>query len=134
MAGLSGGRDRDAAAAAAAADAGAEASHASAASASVDVDEAVEARMFFDPRRGNVVFASAYDGWACTVDDFARLHAEKWVWRMGGDDTTTEPPLATPAARPFTSLPAQAGRPARAAAARAVGRRVLERQEPVLCH
>ena len=43
----------------------------------VDVDEAVENKMLFDPRRGNVLFASAYDGWGCTVDDFAKLHAEK---------------------------------------------------------
>jgi len=43
----------------------------------IDVDERVEAQLFFDPGRGNVVFASAVDGWACTVDDFAALHYAK---------------------------------------------------------
>lgn len=43
----------------------------------VDVDERAEAALHFDPARGNVVFASAYDGWACTVDDFAALAAKK---------------------------------------------------------
>jgi small GTP-binding protein len=43
----------------------------------IDIDEKTEASLFFDPTRGNVVFASAYDGWAFSVDDFARLHAER---------------------------------------------------------
>ena len=43
----------------------------------VDVDERAEAALFFDPRRGNVVFASAVDGWAFTLDEFAALHAPR---------------------------------------------------------
>jgi len=43
----------------------------------IDIDEATEARLFFDPARGNVVFASAFDGWAFSVDDFAGRNAEK---------------------------------------------------------
>jgi small GTP-binding protein len=43
----------------------------------IEVDEGVESNLFFDPARGNVVFASAYDGWAFSVDDFARLHSER---------------------------------------------------------
>jgi len=43
----------------------------------VDVDEGEESKLFFDPGRGNVVFASAYDGWAFTVDSFAALHSSK---------------------------------------------------------
>lgn len=33
----------------------------------VDVDERTEAALFFDPTKGNVLFASAIDGWAFTV-------------------------------------------------------------------
>jgi ribosome assembly protein 1 len=33
----------------------------------VDVDERAEAALFFDPTKGNVLFASAIDGWAFTV-------------------------------------------------------------------
>ena len=43
----------------------------------IDVDARTEAAIFFDPVRGNVVFASAGDGWAFTVDDFAAFHAAK---------------------------------------------------------
>ncbi|RYG52273.1 hypothetical protein EON67_01615 [archaeon] len=43
----------------------------------VDVDERAEASLFFDPARGNVLFASAADGWAFSVDAFAALHADK---------------------------------------------------------
>jgi ribosome assembly protein 1 len=40
-------------------------------------DESENSTYFFDPSRGNVVFASAYDGWAFTLDDFAKLHASR---------------------------------------------------------
>jgi len=43
----------------------------------IEVDEEEEAALFFDPRRGNVAFGSAIDGWAATLDDFAALHAVK---------------------------------------------------------
>lgn len=43
----------------------------------IDVDEKAEAALFFDPTRGNVVFGSAIDGWAFTLDNFAVLHATK---------------------------------------------------------
>ena len=43
----------------------------------VNVDARAEAAIFFDPAKGNVVFASAGDGWAFTVDDFAGLLAPK---------------------------------------------------------
>lgn len=43
----------------------------------IEIDEKTEASLFFDPTRGNVVFASAYDGWAFSVEDFAKLHAER---------------------------------------------------------
>ena len=45
----------------------------------MDVDEAAEAAAFFDPRRGNVLFVSAIDGWAFSVSDFATL----WAPRTG---------------------------------------------------
>ena len=32
---------------------------------------------YFSPERGNVAFGSAYDGWACTVQQFAQMYAEK---------------------------------------------------------
>ena len=41
------------------------------------VDEAAERALFFDPSKGNVLFASAVDGWAFTVDDFARMHSAR---------------------------------------------------------
>lgn len=43
----------------------------------VDVDEKAEAALFFDPTKGNVIFASAADGWAFTLDDFAGLACGK---------------------------------------------------------
>jgi ribosome assembly protein 1 len=43
----------------------------------VEIDEAVEATLFFDPRRGNVLFASAFDGWAFSLADFALTWAAK---------------------------------------------------------
>jgi ribosome assembly protein 1 len=36
-----------------------------------------EERLVFDPSRGNVVFASAYDNWAFTVGQFAALYSVK---------------------------------------------------------
>ena len=36
----------------------------------LDIDAAEEAHHLFDPARGNVLFASAVDGWACSVRDF----------------------------------------------------------------
>ena len=41
----------------------------------LDFDD--EERHLFSPERGNVVFASAYDGWAFRVDQFAAMQAEK---------------------------------------------------------
>ena len=32
---------------------------------------------YFSPEKGNVAFGSAYDGWACTVQQFAQMYAEK---------------------------------------------------------
>ena len=43
----------------------------------VDVDEKQESRSFFDPCKGNVVFASAYDGWAFGMHDFVEPVAAK---------------------------------------------------------
>jgi ribosome assembly protein 1 len=42
-----------------------------------DIDNEDDSSYFFDPSRGNVVFASAYDGWAFTLDDFAKLHTSR---------------------------------------------------------
>ena len=44
---------------------------------SFDEEEPENATYFFDPSRGNVVFASAFDGWAFTLDDFAKLHTSR---------------------------------------------------------
>ena len=33
----------------------------------IEVDERTEAALLFDPAKGNVIFASAVDGWAFTV-------------------------------------------------------------------
>jgi ribosome assembly protein 1 len=38
---------------------------------------ALEAAWTFSPEKGNVVFASAYDGWAFSLADFARLWAAR---------------------------------------------------------
>lgn len=42
-----------------------------------DLDERKEASIFFEPSKGNVVFASAMDGWAFGLDQFAELHSER---------------------------------------------------------
>lgn len=46
-----------------------------------DVDAEFEERededIYFSPERGNVLFASALDGWAFRLGKFARLYAEK---------------------------------------------------------
>ena len=38
----------------------------------LDLDESAERGILFHPSRGNVLFASAFDGWAFSVDDFAK--------------------------------------------------------------
>lgn len=55
-----------------------------------DADEELEQNLFFSPDRGNVVFASAYDGWAFGLGYFANFFAKKldlpmkklrkWLW------------------------------------------------------
>eukprot|EP00750_Incisomonas_marina_P009828 INCI16151.1.p1 GENE.INCI16151.1~~INCI16151.1.p1 ORF type:complete len:1333 (-),score=222.74 INCI16151.1:203-4201(-) len=42
-------------------------------SAALEMDEMDEDRHYFSPANGNVVFASAKDGWAFTLDHFARM-------------------------------------------------------------
>lgn len=39
-----------------------------------DVDDS---SLYFSPNDGNVIFCSAYDGWAFSVSDFARIYAER---------------------------------------------------------
>lgn len=56
----------------------------------VEFDEDVERNLFFAPQKGNVVFASAIDGWAFGVGYFANFFAKKlkldpkmlrkWLW------------------------------------------------------
>lgn len=40
-------------------------------------EDAAEEEMDFSPEKGNVAFASAHDGWAFRVDQFAKMHAPK---------------------------------------------------------
>lgn len=40
-------------------------------------EERSDDALYFEPERGNVVFASAVDGWGFTVEDFAEFLAEK---------------------------------------------------------
>lgn len=40
-------------------------------------DEEEEKNIFFSPDRGNVIFASALDGWGFTISHFAQIYAEK---------------------------------------------------------
>ncbi|XP_005104612.1 elongation factor-like GTPase 1 [Aplysia californica] len=40
-------------------------------------DEEENKNIYFSPELGNVVFASAYDGWGFSVKDFARMYAAK---------------------------------------------------------
>ncbi|KAL3866062.1 hypothetical protein ACJMK2_043403 [Sinanodonta woodiana] len=42
-----------------------------------DADEFEERNIYFCPTQGNVVFASAYDGWGFTIHHFAELFAKK---------------------------------------------------------
>ncbi|TFK96526.1 translation elongation factor 2 [Pterulicium gracile] len=48
-----------------------------AAGASVEDEEADDEAIYFSPDRGNVIFASAIDGWAFRVDTFAQLYSAK---------------------------------------------------------
>lgn len=41
------------------------------------LDDADDSELYFSPDRGNVVFASAVDGWAFSLDEFAKIYAEK---------------------------------------------------------
>ncbi|XP_057305551.1 elongation factor-like GTPase 1 isoform X1 [Hydractinia symbiolongicarpus] len=41
------------------------------------LDEADDENIYFSPAQGNVVFASAIDGWAFGIDTFAKLYSEK---------------------------------------------------------
>jgi ribosome assembly protein 1 len=40
-------------------------------------DEEKEKEIFFSPEKGNVIFASAIDGWAFRIDSFAKIYAKK---------------------------------------------------------
>eukprot|EP00056_Hartaetosiga_gracilis_P009600 m.138338 g.138338 ORF g.138338 m.138338 type:complete len:1106 (-) comp13154_c4_seq20:711-4028(-) len=40
-------------------------------------DEDDDSNLYFEPQKGNVVFASALDGWGCTIFDFADIVAAK---------------------------------------------------------
>jgi len=42
-----------------------------------DLDEEDDTDIYFLPERGNVVFASAYDGWAFRINHFAAIYAQK---------------------------------------------------------
>ncbi|CAG9790922.1 unnamed protein product [Diatraea saccharalis] len=41
------------------------------------LEEADDSQLYFSPEQGNVVFASAIDGWGFTIHTFAKLFAEK---------------------------------------------------------
>lgn len=41
------------------------------------LDDADDSTLYFSPEQGNVVFASAYDGWGFSISQFAQLYAEK---------------------------------------------------------
>ena len=41
------------------------------------LEEADDSDLYFSPERGNVVFASAYDGWAFDLSTFASIYAER---------------------------------------------------------
>ncbi|PRP80862.1 Elongation factor Tu GTP binding domain containing protein [Planoprotostelium fungivorum] len=43
----------------------------------IDFEEREEEKVYFSPEKGNVVFASAFDGWAFRIDDFCELYAKK---------------------------------------------------------
>uniref|UniRef100_A0A224YY67 Ribosome assembly protein 1 n=1 Tax=Rhipicephalus zambeziensis TaxID=60191 RepID=A0A224YY67_9ACAR len=41
------------------------------------LDDADDSTLYFSPEQGNVVFASAFDGWGFSTSQFAQLYAEK---------------------------------------------------------
>ncbi|CAH2049318.1 unnamed protein product, partial [Iphiclides podalirius] len=41
------------------------------------LEDADDSRLYFSPEQGNVVFASAFDGWGFTIETFAKLFSEK---------------------------------------------------------
>lgn len=41
------------------------------------LDDADDSNLYFAPEHGNVVFASAADGWGFTIHTFAKLFSEK---------------------------------------------------------
>eukprot|EP01117_Protostelium_nocturnum_P017384 TRINITY_DN7082_c0_g1_i2.p1 TRINITY_DN7082_c0_g1~~TRINITY_DN7082_c0_g1_i2.p1 ORF type:complete len:1036 (+),score=475.65 TRINITY_DN7082_c0_g1_i2:122-3229(+) len=43
----------------------------------IDYEESEEEKGYFSPEKGNVVFASAFDGWAFRVDDFCEMYGKK---------------------------------------------------------
>ncbi|GLH14987.1 LOW QUALITY PROTEIN: Elongation factor G, mitochondrial [Gryllus bimaculatus] len=51
---------------------------------STGLEDADDSQLYFSPDHGNVVFASAVDGWAFSVEDFASLFASK----LGIDEST----------------------------------------------
>ena len=48
----------------------------------IDVDERAEAARLFDPGKGNVIFASAFDGWAFTVRRLIPTHSRCISWHL----------------------------------------------------
>ncbi|XP_075235749.1 elongation factor-like GTPase 1 [Lycorma delicatula] len=44
---------------------------------SAGLEDVDDSHIYFSPELGNVVFASAFDGWGFRVQDFARLYSEK---------------------------------------------------------
>lgn len=43
----------------------------------VEFEEKQDEDIYFAPERGNVVFSSAIDGWAFTIEDFARMFEKR---------------------------------------------------------
>eukprot|EP00741_Cyanophora_paradoxa_P003419 tig00000704_g3322.t1 len=43
----------------------------------VSADDELDDSLEFSPAKGNVIFGSAYDGWAFSIDQFAKLYASK---------------------------------------------------------
>lgn len=41
------------------------------------LEDADDSNLYFSPEQGNVVFASAIDGWGFTIHTFAKLFSEK---------------------------------------------------------
>ncbi|CAN8029570.1 unnamed protein product [Ixodes persulcatus] len=41
------------------------------------LDDADDSTLYFSPEQGNVVFASAYDGWGFSTSNFAELYSKK---------------------------------------------------------